>query len=218
MWTGTQVLMIYIWKTLYNQVTCCYFKMGWKLIISFHLLPRAGSLGSSQVSQKCRLSHSVKISWTGAFFEFRIFLRNATIGFCGEGRWIFMLRRSLIGFRPICVLDEYLYLYLYLYVHVHLYLYLYLYLYLDAAGAEHLGYDPLWPRRWDSSARQNCHAMPMPCGGRLPASCLSLQPPTSGMGIGLAFCASRGVQGRAGLKHSAFFHFFLMNSDTCQLS
>jgi hypothetical protein len=34
-------------------------------------------------------------------------LRDATIGFFGEDRRIFMLRRSLFTFRPICVLDEY---------------------------------------------------------------------------------------------------------------
>jgi hypothetical protein len=37
---------------------------------------------------------------------------------------------------------------------------------LDAAGAKHLGYDRLWPRRWDSSARQNGPAIHMPEGGR----------------------------------------------------
>ena len=81
--------------------------MGWKLIISFRCVCNTGSLGSSQLSQKCRLLHSVKRSWTSAFFGFRTFLRNATIGFFEEDRLIFILRRSLIGFRPICTLHEY---------------------------------------------------------------------------------------------------------------
>ena len=82
--------------------------MGRKVTVTFHLLGRARSLGSSQLSQKCRLSHSVKRSWTGAFFGLRIFSRIATIGFFEEHGWIFILRRSLVTFRPICVLDEYL--------------------------------------------------------------------------------------------------------------
>jgi hypothetical protein len=44
---------------------------------------------------------------TGAFFGFRIFLRDATIGFFEEDRWIFILRQSLVGFRSIYCLDEY---------------------------------------------------------------------------------------------------------------
>jgi hypothetical protein len=62
---------------------------------------------------------------------------------------------------------------------------------LDAAGAKHLGYDPLWPRRWDNSAHQNGSTILMPCDGRLPASRLSLWPPLD-MEICWAFCASRG--------------------------
>ena len=53
-------------------------------MITFHLLPRAGSPGSSQPSQKCRSFTSVKRSWTGVFFGFRTFLRNSTIGFFEE--------------------------------------------------------------------------------------------------------------------------------------
>ena len=37
----------------------------------------------------------------------RTFLRNSTIGFFEEDRWIFILRRSLFAFRPICSLHEY---------------------------------------------------------------------------------------------------------------
>jgi hypothetical protein len=43
---------------------------------------------------------------TGAFFWFRIFLLNVTIGFFEEDTWIFILRRSLINFRSFCILDE----------------------------------------------------------------------------------------------------------------
>ena len=81
-----------------------------KLTISFHLLRRAGSPGSNQLSQKCRSFTSVKRSWTGVCRRFRIRSRNATIGFSGEYRRIhvFMLCRSLLvcTVRPTCVLDK----------------------------------------------------------------------------------------------------------------
>jgi hypothetical protein len=80
---------------------------------------------------------------------------------------------------------------------------------MDAAGAKRLGYDPFWPRRWDSSARQNGPAIPMPCGGRLPASGLSLRPP-SGMGIGWLFRASRGR-----LWYMLYHVWICKMSDTC---
>ena len=79
--------------------------VGWKVTITFQCVCNTGSPGSHQLSQKCRSFTSVKRSWTGAFFAFRIFLRNATIGFFEEDRWIFILRRSLIGFRPIYRID-----------------------------------------------------------------------------------------------------------------
>ncbi len=56
---------------------------------------------------------------------------------------------------------------------------------LDAAGAKHLGYDPLWPRRCDSSAHQNGSAIPMPEGGRSQRPKSGSRPP-QGMGIASA--------------------------------
>ena len=56
----------------------------------------------------------------GRVIGFSIFLRNATTWFFEEDtlpwimvsiedRWIFILRRSLVGFRSICILDEYIF-------------------------------------------------------------------------------------------------------------
>ena len=47
------------YNSKYNSVTCCYV-VGWKVIITFHLLPRVGSFGSNQLSQKFRSFTSVK--------------------------------------------------------------------------------------------------------------------------------------------------------------
>jgi hypothetical protein len=95
-------------RTLYNLY--CLLVVGWKVITTFHLLPRAGSPGSNQLSQKCRSFTFVKRSWTSVCRRFRIRSRNATIGFSGEDRRIhvFMLCRSLLvcTVRPTCVLDK----------------------------------------------------------------------------------------------------------------
>ena len=95
-------------RTLYNLY--CLLVVGWKVITTFHLLPRAGSPGSNQLSQKCRSFTFVKRSWTSVCRRFRIRSQNATIGFSGEDRRIrvFMLCRSLLvcTFRPTCVLDK----------------------------------------------------------------------------------------------------------------
>ena len=66
---------------------------------------------SSPEKADCRIpkKNHIKKILDGRVFRFGVILRDVTIQFFEEDRWIFILRRSLVTFRSIYDFDEYWY-------------------------------------------------------------------------------------------------------------